>query len=227
MNYVFYKDEKLWGESSEQTVVYMNGVRATLKVEPEYSVWIVKNINNYKDNILTSAVVASAMKSAMVSLTTRDVTNRSKIEPIAVMELQNAVDNYFNGNRVVSIISVNITNMDFEDSYNSVISQRQQAQIEYERQQIVNKTTIEQTEAQAKQKKIEAQGIADSNIISANAEAEAILIKAEAEAKANETIAKSLTDKIIQKMYYETWNGELPTTILGENSNVMIPMENK
>ena len=42
------------------------------------------------------------------------------------------------------------------------------------------------------------------------ADAEAVKIKADAEAKANETIAKSLTDQVIENKKIEKWDGELP-----------------
>ena len=51
----------------------------------------------------------------------------------------------------------------------------------------------------AEKAKIEAQGQADAELIRANAEAEA-----------NKKIAESLTDKLIEKIKYDKWNGELP-----------------
>lgn len=44
----------------------------------------------------------------------------------------------------------------------------------------------------------------------AEAEAQAKLIAAQAEADANKLISESLTDKIIDKIKYEKWNGQLP-----------------
>ena len=50
----------------------------------------------------------------------------------------------------------------------------------------------------------------EAAIAKAEAEAQAVIIAAEAQAKANETLAKSITDAILEQMYYEKWNGELP-----------------
>lgn len=41
-------------------------------------------------------------------------------------------------------------------------------------------------------------------------QADAELIRANAEAEANKKIAESLTDKLIEKIKYDKWNGELP-----------------
>lgn len=50
----------------------------------------------------------------------------------------------------------------------------------------------------------------DANIAKAEAEAQAMIMLAEAEAKANELLSQSMTPALLEKMYYEKWNGELP-----------------
>lgn len=57
----------------------------------------------------------------------------------------------------------------------------------------------------------------------AEAEAQAIIIAAEAEAEANELLAKSITDEILEQMYYEKWNGELPTVYGSQDTLMQIP----
>lgn len=63
----------------------------------------------------------------------------------------------------------------------------------------------------------------EANIAKAQAEAEAVLIAAEAQAEANRLLAESLTDKILAKMYYEKWNGELPTVYGADNAIIQVP----
>lgn len=63
----------------------------------------------------------------------------------------------------------------------------------------------------------------EANIAKAQAEAEAVLIAAEAQAEANKMLAESLTDKILDQMYYEKWNGELPTVYGADNAIVQVP----
>lgn len=70
---------------------------------------------------------------------------------------------------------------------------------------------IQQNKNEAALAKAEAE--AEAIIIAAKAEAEALKIASEAEAEANQKIAESLTDPILEKMYYDTWNGQLPTVI--------------
>ena len=61
----------------------------------------------------------------------------------------------------------------------------------------------------------------EANIAKAEAEAQAMIMLAEAQAEANRLLSESLTDKILTKMYYEKWNGILPT-VYGDGSNTIV-----
>ena len=61
----------------------------------------------------------------------------------------------------------------------------------------------------------------EANLAKAQAEAEAMIMKAEAEAEANELLAQSITPALLEKMYYEKWNGVLPT-VYGDSANPIV-----
>ena len=63
----------------------------------------------------------------------------------------------------------------------------------------------------------------EAAIAKAQAEAESILIAAKAQAEANELLAKSITDEILEQMYYEKWDGKLPTVYGAEGTLIQIP----
>lgn len=63
----------------------------------------------------------------------------------------------------------------------------------------------------------------EANIAKAEAEAQAILIAAEAQAEANRLLAESLTDNILAQMYYEKWNGVLPSVYGAEGMLLQVP----
>jgi hypothetical protein len=65
----------------------------------------------------------------------------------------------------------------------------------------------------------------EAAIAKAQSEAEAVIIAAEAQAKANETLAKSITDAILEQMYYEKWDGKLPN-VYGADGGVLIQTPN-
>lgn len=72
----------------------------------------------------------------------------------------------------------------------------------------------------SEQKLVIQQNENEANIAKAEAEAKAILIEANAQAEANKKISESLTNAILEKMYYEKWNGELPY-VYGDNSAII------
>lgn len=77
---------------------------------------------------------------------------------------------------------------------------------------------LRQTEAEAKKV-----------IAAAEGEAKALLVRADAQAVSNKKLAESMTPALLQKIYYERWDGKLPTMVSGENSQLLIaaPMGSK
>lgn len=201
----------VWGETSERTVVFAEDIIVTYQISSARSVWLYKNVRGYSNghDLITPDIVSSSVKSAMVQLATKDVTNRSRIEPLAKDSLNQALGEKY-GAGTISILKVVINQMDFEDSYNDAIAKKQIAQQEYEKAQIENTTAIERAEAAAKQKEI-----------TATANAKATLLEAEAQAKANEVLNQSINNSLIEYEKIRKWDGELPT-VTGSDAIVKI-----
>lgn len=62
----------------------------------------------------------------------------------------------------------------------------------------------------------------DANIAKAEAEAQAMIMLAEAEAEANNLLSQSMTPALLEKMYYEKWDGKLPTIYGGSNMTPIV-----
>lgn len=201
---------QVWSETAERTVLYYEGITVTYTINPEKSAWIYANVSDYKKNLISDNLVASAIKSSSKELNSTDATNRGIIEPIAQEKIQEALDQKY-GPDVVFINKVVIANTDFEESYNQAIADKQTAQLAYEKQQIENKRQIEAAEADAQVKTTQAK-----------AEADAAVIKAQGEADANKLLNDSITDKILRQQYYEKWNGQLPNVITGDSSDIIM-----
>ncbi len=56
-------------------------------------------------------------------------------------------------------------------------------------------------------------------------QAEASLYAGQREAEMNLRIAEALTDDLIKYYWIKEWNGELPTTMLGENPSIMLTLD--
>lgn len=197
-------DAEIWGETSEKTPVFAADTIVTYQLNSAKSSWIYANVSD-PDNLIEQSLVASSIKSAMVELSVKDVTNRSKVEPLVKDKLQVSLNEKY-GEETVTILKVVINNMDFEDSYNEAIAAKSIAQQTYEKQQIENETAVKKAEADKQ-----------VSITKAEAKAQATLIEAQAQADANKLLVESLTDAVLQSKFYDKWNGELPS-VMGENT---------
>lgn len=202
-------ESKIWSETAERTAIYYEGVTVTYQISTDASAWIFANVTDYKETLITSQLIASAVKASSKTLSDEDATNRGLIEPLVQEQLQKSVDQKYKEG-VITINKVTISNVDFDDSYNEAIEAKQRAQIEAEHQAIDNRRAIEKAEADAQIKRTEAQ-----------AKADAILAEAEAQAKANELLQESLTDELLREMYIEKWNGELPRIMSGDSATIL------
>ena len=201
-------DGTISSETSERNEVFFSGITVTYQINAEKSSWIYANVSNYKNNLVSESLVASALKTSSKTLTPTDVTSRNILEPLVKENIQNSLNEKY-GSEVVKINKVVINNATFDEEYNDKIAQKQQAQMAYETQQIENKTAVEKAEADATVKLTQAQAEADAKLISANAEAEA-----------NRLVEESLTDNILKDKTIEKWNGELPK-VTGENGMML------
>ena len=183
---IVFGENKISSETSERNTVTFKGVTVTYQINPEKSAWIYANVSDYKDSLVSESLVASAIKTASKGLTPTDVTNRGILEPNAQENIQTSLDEKY-GKDVIMVSKVVINDASFDKEYDEKIAKKQQAQMDYEKQQIENKKNIEKAEADAKVKTTNAQ-----------ADADATKIAAEAEAEANKKVASSITDKLIE-----------------------------
>lgn len=129
----------------------------------------------------------------------------------------------------ITIVSFAVEDIDFTDAFTNAVEAKQVA--------AQNKLTAETEQAQktmeeqaaAKRAVIAAQADADKAIIAANADLEVVKVQAEAalyagekEAEMNKRISESLTSSLVDYYWIKQWDGKLPTTVLGQDSNYML-----
>lgn len=153
-----------------------------------------------------------------------DVYLREKFEPYGII-----------------IDTVNFTNISVDDETAEAIQKKVTAQQELELAEIEAKTALIQAEkdknvalmnaekdkevalTNANRDKEVAAIEAEKVLIAAEADAEKVRIAAEAEAEANQKIAESLTDELINKLLIEQWSGDLP--MVSGDGSVVIPTD--
>lgn len=152
------------------------------------------------------SIAIEKTKSVLSSHKAMDIiANRASISPEVETAIKEAVgEEYF-----VNIATVVLTNIDFSDAFEKAVEDKMIAEQAKLKADYDNQTKIAVAEAEAEAKLKAAQ--ADIEI--AKAQAEAKKIAAEGEAAANKIIDESITDKIIEKIYADNWDGKLPIVV--------------
>lgn len=157
------------------------------------------------ENRIKSIAIEQA-KSVLSSHKAMDIiANRASISPAVEVAIKEAVgEEYY-----VDIVTVVLTNIDFSDAFELAVEEKMIAEQAKLKADYENETKVAKAEAEAEAKLKAAQ----AEIEIAKAEAEALKIAAEAEAEANKIIDASITDKIIEKILADTWDGKLPVVV--------------
>ena len=221
---------RIWSETSERTEVYCENVVVDYQINAEYAAWIWINVEEWDTNLVKQTSIESGVKAATKLFNDTDVTDRAKIESEAKNMIQKSLDEKY-GNRIINVVSVTIGNINFSDAYNAAIEKKAQAKLAAETAEYANKQETQRIQAEAEQKRIDAEANAEvekikvesdaeNKKIKATAEAESIRIKAEAQAEANKKLAESLTPELIEQSKIEKWDGKL-SVISGSGSSII------
>lgn len=132
----------------------------------------------------------------------------------------------------ITVSSISVQDIDFTDAFTNAVEAKQVA--------AQNKLTAEteqarltmEAEQEAARQVIKAQADAEQAKIAAEADLEVTKIQADAaeyaglkEAAKNRAIAQSLTAELVQYYYILQWDGRLPSTVLGENANILYGLQ--
>ncbi len=111
----------------------------------------------------------------------------------------------------IDLKEVSLANISFDKDFEAAISAKQ---VEEQRAE-QKKYMLIQAQKDAEIAAATAKGKGDAAREEAKGVADALKIKGEAEANYNQKVSASLTAVLIQKMYYDKWNGELPQYFFG------------
>ena len=150
-------------------------------------------------NVIINPAILEAIKSSMAGYTAEElITKRAEVSN----EIQESIINKIS-DKGFSVTEFNITNIDFSEQYDQAIETKavkQQevmtAQAELEKQKIQNEKEISEAEKDAKVMELQNAQITDNKL--------------------------KLKELEVKQKLIEKWNGQLPTTSLGDN----IPMIN-
>lgn len=169
-------------------------------------------------DILENRITSVAIEKTKAALSSRKamdiIANRATISPDVEAIITDAIgEEYF-----VNIVTVVLTNIDFSDAFEKAVEDKMIAEQAKLKADFENETKVARARAEA-EAELEA---AKAEIEIAKANAEALKITAEAEAAANDIINKSLTDGVLQYIFYEKWDGKLPSAMTGNGAGIMV-----
>ena len=127
------------------------------------------------------------------------------------------------------IVSITVTNIDFQPSFNAAIQlKKDNTQLAQAAQEAVKKSQYEADQAiqvargasESMMKK--ADGDAYTVSVMADADAHKKKVTGEAEAYALKLKKQELTALMVNNNWIDRWNGQLPTYVMGDSSNVMM-----
>ena len=177
------------------------------QISKEYAMNIYKTIGkNYFDTAV-SPIITESVKTVAARYTAEDLINKRNELAMAIETDMKEKLLAFN----IELVSTSIEDMDFTDAFTDAVEAKQVA--------AQNKL---RAETEAAQRVVEAEAEAQIRRVTAEAEAYEILQRAEAEAQANQKLAESITDRLIEYRYYEVWDGKLPQMVMGESTTPMV-----
>jgi regulator of protease activity HflC (stomatin/prohibitin superfamily) len=134
----------------------------------------------------------------------------------------------------IQITATSIENIDFTDAFTNAVEAKQVAEQNKLKAQTEQAQQTLEAQAAAERKVIEAQADADSSIVAAQADAEVAKIaadSAEYQGQKDAAIMSNLGTMLerypeLVKYYYVTnWDGKMPETILDDNSNILMNID--
>lgn len=181
----------------------------------------------YFDTVIAPNI-SEAVKTATAHYTAEGlINNRDKL----AIEIEDILTDLLTKYHI-EVIGTSIEDLDFTDAFTNAVEAKQvAAQNKLKAQTEQEQATMEE-EAKAKRAIITANAEAEQAIIAANADLEVVKIQAEAslyagqrEAEMNQRIAEALSPELINYYWIKQWNGELPSTMLGGETSVMLTLD--
>lgn len=206
-------NKAIFGETADAIGIYV-GMNCTAMIDEKDAAKFLYRYNNTPLETIIDSDIKKMVEDQFNRATSQYKSTELHTHKAEIIEtVKTSVTNYFKD------YGVTITVLGIKEGFsfeNPAIQTALDKKFESEQDLVIQENKNEANLAKA-------QAEADAIIIAAKAEAEALKIASEAEAEANRKIAESLTDEIIQKMYYDAWNGELPTVVGG--GDYILPSE--
>ncbi len=175
---------------------------------------ILREIQGDPAQTILAPAIQEAFKGTTAQFTAQELIQQREAVKLKARELlRDAVRSKY-----IVVDELNITNFDFSKEFNAAI---EAAQVQKQRN-IEATGKLEQIRIEAQQQVAQAEAAATATKARADAEAYQTRVKAEAEAAAQRAQAAALTPLYVDYIKAQKWQGQVPSTTLGESSGFLI-----
>ena len=214
-------NKAIFGETSDAIGIYV-GMNCTAMIEEKDAAKFLYRYNNTPLEVIIDTDIKKMVEDQFNIATSQYKSTELHIHKSEIVDaVKNNVTEYFKDYGItITVLGIkegfSFENPEIQEALDAKFASEQELVI----QQNKNEANLAKAEAEAQAKVIAAEAAAkaelkkaEAQIEIAKAEAEAKRIAAEAEAEANKKLAESLTADILQKLYLDAWNGELPKVV--------------
>ena len=208
-------NKAIFGETSDNIGIYV-GMNCTAMIEEKDAAKFLYRYNNTPLETIIDTDIKKMVEDRFNIETAKYTSTELGANKGVIMEdvKEYVVDYFKNYGITITVLGlkegISFENPEIQKAIDAKFASEQELVI----QQNKNEANIAKAEAEAQAVKIAAQ-----------AEAEALKIMADAQADANRVLAASLTEELLAKMYYEAWNGALPTVYGADGTILQIPVK--
>lgn len=204
----------IFGETSDNIGIYV-GMNCTAMIEEKDAAKFLYRYNNTPLETIIDTDIKKMVEDRFNTETAKYTSTDLGAKKGEIMEAVKAyVVDYFKDYGITITVLGLKEGISFENpAIQEAIDAKFASEQELEIQQNKNSANIAKAEAEA-----------EAAVIAAKADAEAKLIAAEATAEANRKLSESLTKEVLTQLYYEKWNGVLPTVYGAEGTLMEIPV---
>lgn len=208
----------------ETTVVYT----INYQISKNDAMTIYRTIGKEYFDTVIAPNISEAVKTATAHYTAEGlINNRDKLATEIEEILKGLLEQYN-----ILVVGTAIEDLDFTDAFTNAVEAKQVAAQNKLKATTEQEQLVMEEEAKAKRAIITANAEAEQSIIAAQADLEVVKIQADAalyagerESQMNQRIAEALSPELINYYWIKQWNGELPSTMLGENTSIMLTLD--
>lgn len=228
---------KVGGEENGKTELQMPStvtISANWSIPKAEALHIYKEyggLKEYEDKILDPRVIKATKSIFAKHSVEYIISNRELVTNEIVVEITKTLK----GHRA-KLSDINIEDVKFPPKIKDAIEKKQTAKLEKEaeeyalqKQNLTAQREVNTANATRDSTKAKADGVAYKIVQEATAEAKSIALKGNAEAEAIRAKAKALKSNplIVELTKAQNWNGQLPTTVMGDGQGVLMDMRTK